>query len=158
MRYTIRSWNIGMVIRRSVFLNCANKDIMFCWVPSHIGIRGNGKTDSVAKSALDFPHVMVGVPNTDYIYHINQYILSTWHEDWNGAVVNKLHSVKPVLGDWQSSHRQYRKDEGVLCHTHLTHSYILRKDHPSQCELCQCNLTVRHILVKKGRIYSVKEM
>ena len=74
-------------------------------------------------------------------------------DDLNGAVANKLHSVKPVLGDWQSSYRRCRKDEVVLCrarigHTHLTHSYILRKDLPPQCEYCQCILTVRHILVE----------
>ena len=61
--------------------------------------------------------------------------------------------LKPVLGDWQSSYRRCRKDEVVLCHarighTHLTHSYILRKDPPPQCEHCQCILTVRHILVE----------
>ena len=33
-------------------------------------------------------------------------------------------------------------------HTHLTHSYILKKDPPPLCEDCQCNLTVRHILVE----------
>ena len=33
-------------------------------------------------------------------------------------------------------------------HTHLTHSYILRKDPPPLCEHCQCILTVRHILVE----------
>ena len=59
--------------------------------------------DSAAKSALDFPRVKVGVPNTDFKHHINQYILSTWQDDWNGVVTNRLHSVKPVLGDWQSS-------------------------------------------------------
>ena len=32
--------------------------------------------------------------------------------------------------------------------THLTHSYILRKDPPPQCDHCQCILTVRHILVE----------
>ena len=82
-------------------------------------------------------------------------------DDWNGhydyhdygAVASKLHSVKPVLGDWQSSYRRCRKDEVVLCrarigHTHLTHSYIFRKDPPPQCEHCQCILTVPHILVE----------
>ena len=54
---------------------------------------------------------------------------------------------------WQSSYRWCRKGEVVLCHahighTHLTHSYILRKDPPPQCEHCQCILTVRHILVE----------
>ena len=101
----------------------------------------------------DAPPAQVGVPYNDFKHCINQYILSTWQDDWNGAVANKLHSVKPVLGDWQSSYRRCRKDEVVLCrarigHTHLTHSYILRKNPPPLCERCQCILTVRHILVE----------
>ena len=93
---------IGMVIRKCVFLNFANKDIIFCWVPSHNGIRGNKKADSATKSALDLPRVKVGVPNSDFKHHINQYILSTWQDDWNGAFGKKLHFVKPVQGYWQS--------------------------------------------------------
>ena len=73
--------------------------ITFCWVPSHVGIRSIEKADTAAKSALDFPRVKVGVPNTDFKHHINQNILSTWQYDWNGAVVNKFNSVKPVLGE-----------------------------------------------------------
>ena len=92
---------IGMVIRKCVFLNLANKDIIFCWIPSHTRIRGNEKADS-AKSALELPHVKVGVPYTDCI---SQYISSTWQ----GAVANKLHFVKPVMGDWQSSFMRCRK-------------------------------------------------
>ena len=144
---------IGMAILKCVFLNIANKDIILCWVPSHVGIRGNEKADSAAKSALDLPHAQVGVPYTDFKLLISQYIFSTWQDDWNGAVANRLHSVKPVLGDWQSSYRRCRKDEVVLCrarigHTYMTHSYILKKDPPPQCEHCQCILTVRHILVE----------
>ena len=119
------------------------KDIIFCWVPSHIGIRGNERADSAAKSALDLPHANVGVHCNDFKPCISQYILSTWQDDWNGAVANKLHSVKPVLRDWQSSYRRCRKNE-----VHLTHSYILKKDPPPLCEHCQCILTVHHILVE----------
>ena len=141
---------IGMTIRKYVFLSIAKKDIVFCWVPSHTGIKGNEKADSAAK---DLPRAKVAVPYTDFKHYISQYIFSTWQDHWNGAVVNKLHSVKPVLGDWQSSYRRCRKDEVVLCrvrigHTHLIHSYILRKDSPPLCEHCQCIMTVRHILVE----------
>ena len=151
---------IGMVIRKCVFLNIAKKDIVFCWVPSHTGIRGNEKADSAAKSALDLPRTKVGVPYNDFKHCINQYIFFTWQDDWNGALMNKLHSVKPVLGDWHSSYRRCRKDEVVLCrarigHTYLTHSYILRKDPPPLCEHCQWSAI---ILLKKGKIYLVEEM
>ena len=117
-------------------MNIAKKDIVFCWVPSHTGIRGNEKADFAAKTALDLPRAKVGVPYTDFKYLIGQYIFSTWQDDWNGAVMNKLHSVKPVLGEWQSSYRRCRRDEVVLCRARIghTHSYILKKDHPPQCE------------------------
>ena len=95
---------------------------------------------------------LVSVPNTDFKHLISQYIFSTCQGDWNGEVMNKLHSVKPVLGNWQSSYRRCKEDEAGLCrarigHSHFTHSYILRKDHPPLCEHCQCILTVCHILV-----------
>ena len=76
---------IGMVIQKCFFYNFANKDIIFGWVTSHTVIRGNEKADSVAKSALDLLRVKVSVPYTDFKHHINQYILSTWQDDWSGA-------------------------------------------------------------------------
>ena len=96
---------------------------------------------------------MIGVPYNDFKDCNNQYILSTWQDDWNGAVINKLHSVKPFLGYWQTSYRQCKKDEIVLCrarigHTHLTNSYIFKNDPSPQCEHSQCILTVHNILVE----------
>ena len=61
--------------------------------------------------------------------HIHVYILSTWQNDRNGVVTNKLYSVKPVQGDWQSSYsagRTKKSCHACISHTHLTHSYILR--------------------------------
>ena len=142
-----------MVIRKCVFLIVPKNYIIFGSVPSHIRIRGYERADSAAKYSMDLPHVKVGVPYNEFKHCINQYILSTWQDEWNGSVANKLHFVKPILGDWQSSYRRCRKDEVVLCrtcigHTHLTYSYVLKKDPPHLCEQCQCILTVRHILVE----------
>ena len=126
---------IGMVIRKCVFLNIAKKDIVFCWLHSHTGIKGNEKADSAAKSALDLPHAKVGVPYIDFKHLISQYIFSTWQDNWKGAAMNKLHSVKPVLGDWQSSYRWCRKDEVVLCHARIGHNtfdpFIYLEERPS---------------------------
>ena len=44
-----------------LFKFCQKNHIIFCWVPSHIGIRGNA-----AKSALDLPYAKVGVPYNDF--------------------------------------------------------------------------------------------
>ena len=151
-------------------LNLNNKNIILYWVHSHTDIGSNQNADSAAMSALDLPYAKVGVPYTNFKHCVSQYIFSTWQGDWNGAAANMLHSVKPVLGNWQFSYRRCRKDEIILCrarigHTHLSHSYILSKDPPPQCEHCQCILTVRHILVecnhfaeKRGEIYLMGEM
>ena len=53
-------------------------------------------------SALDLPSVKVDILYTNFKHHISQHILSTWQDDCNGAVVNKLHSVPPVLEDIDS--------------------------------------------------------
>ena len=121
------------------------------------GIRGNERADSAAKSALDLPLATIGVPYNDFKHCINQYIISTSQDDWNVAVANKLHSVKPVVGDWQYSYRRCRKDKVVLClYRNVTHSYILKKDSPPQCEHCQCILTVRYILVECNHLAGTK--
>ena len=88
-----------------------------------------GRLDSIPtstkrKSALDLPRAKVGVPYTGFKHLISQYIVSTWQGDWNSAVVNKLHSVKPVLGDWQSSYRRCRKDEVVSFRARIGHTYL----------------------------------
>ena len=45
----------------------------------------------------------------------------------------------------------------VVClHRYMTHSYILKKDPPPQCEHCQCILTVRHILVECNHLAQTK--
>ena len=49
---------IGMVIRKCVFFNFYNKDIMFCWVRRHTGIGGTEKADSAAKSSLELPRLV----------------------------------------------------------------------------------------------------
>ena len=65
------------------------------------------------------------MPRSVYPVLILNIVSATWKDDLSGAVANKLYSVTPILGDWQSS---YRPDEVVLCrarigHIHLNHSY-----------------------------------
>ena len=48
-----------------------NKKVVLAWVPSHVGIRGNGKADELAKQALKFNVLDLKVPYTDLKVNVN---------------------------------------------------------------------------------------
>ncbi|GFV53256.1 probable RNA-directed DNA polymerase from transposon X-element [Trichonephila clavipes] len=73
-------------------------DIVFCWLPSHVGIIGNEQADSAAKSATT--HLPLAVPLSDMKRVIMHHIFNIWQESWSQQLDNKLHSVKPVIGAW----------------------------------------------------------
>ncbi|GFV38633.1 RNase H domain-containing protein [Trichonephila clavipes] len=73
-------------------------DIVFCWLPSHVGIIGNEQADSAAKSATT--HLPLAVPLSDMKRVIMHHIFKIWQESWSPQLDNKLHSVKPVIGAW----------------------------------------------------------
>ena len=106
--------------------NLTNNYIIFCWVSSHIGIRGTEKTNCTAKSTLELPRAKVGVPCIDFNHCISQYILSIWQNDRNGVVATKLRSdigSPPTDGAGRMKLK-------LSCVRHLTHLYMLKKDHP----------------------------
>ena len=112
-------------------LSWAHKTIHLCWIPSHIGIRGNEAADMAAKDSLNQDIIASQVPFTDLKCHINRFISTKWQERWSSCLDNKLFKIKPTLGVWPSGFRNSRKEEVVLSrlrigHTYFSHSYILR--------------------------------
>ena len=73
-----------------------------------------------------------------------------WQSDWNEHIYKKLHSVKPVLGEWLLALRSVRRDKIVLArlrigHTWLTHAYLLKGEEAPQCIPCFTQLSLQHI-------------
>ncbi len=88
--------------------------IHFCWIPSHVGIKGNDVADQGAKDATnDYPSFLT-VPYTDRRRHRNSFVRSKWQTLWDLAVNNKLHAIQPSLGRWPWSRRNARREEVVL--------------------------------------------
>jgi len=138
------------------------KDIQFCWVPSHMGIRGNEYADEVAKAALNDQPQNMALPYSDFRHIIHNYIRKQWINFWSLQVNNKLHLVKPTLGRSAWSSREKRREEIVLCririgHAYLTHRYLLAGDDPPECVSCQETLTVSHILVDCAEYSHIRE-
>ena len=125
--------------------------ITFIWVPSHIGIAGNTAADATAKSALSLRMSNVQVPHTDFKPLVSNYTHRRWQSSWNSETDNKLRKIQPTIKPVIFRHLP-RRDEIIIHrlrvgHTHLTHSYRLRKENPPECEFCHQPLTVEHILI-----------
>lgn len=75
-----------------------------------------------------------------------------WQHTWDAEVSNKLHLVKPYLGNWPPT-TKVRRTEVTLCrhrigHTYDTHSYLLTRGEPPVCVKCGGSLTVLHVLLE----------
>ena len=96
------------------------KEILFCWLPSHVGINGNEAADVKAKASLDLEISNFKLPCTDFKPFINRYILYKWQSSWDRATFNKLHKIKPVLGE-NTIYRSLRREEVVLTSTYRSY-------------------------------------
>ena len=139
------------VLERISHLSTDNR-FVFCWLPSHVGIKGNENADKSAKSALNLPISDFKVPYTDFKSSVLTHIQSSWQSQWDGDHFSKLHSVKPSLGEWYPSYRSVRQEEVIITrlrigHSRLTHSWLLAREDAPECIQCNELLTIKHILL-----------
>ena len=143
---------IQKLLEKQHYLSIYN-EIIYCWIPSHIGIPGNENVDLKAKESLNLHPTNFPIQFSNFKPFINRYILNNWQTSWNNSVGNKLYDIKPNIGSSQSVVRNIRLEEVVLAririgHTRITHSYLLNREEPPQCVGCDKPFTVRHILLE----------
>jgi ribonuclease HI len=150
---------------------CEDAEVMFCWLPSHIGIVGNEKADRAAKAALLGSIEPVKIPVSDFKPFIDSFVHDVWQRSWSRPenANNKLFEIKPILSENVASNMS-RREEVVLTrlrigHSYLTHSFLLRKEAHPLCMYCGEPLTIKHILLScqvsehiRRRFYSVNNL
>ncbi|GBN55052.1 hypothetical protein AVEN_204334-1 [Araneus ventricosus] len=80
------------------FLRNKGFNIIFCWVPSHVGISGNETADAIAKFASAF--LPRALPYVDIKKFFVSRLFSVWQQKWDILTNTKLHFVKPSIGLW----------------------------------------------------------
>ena len=65
---------VQTILRFLVFLHTIHKTVIFCWLPSHMGISGNERAASAAKAALQKVVSECLISYTDAYQYISQYV------------------------------------------------------------------------------------
>lgn len=127
--------------------------IKFLWAPSHIGISGNEKADRLAKDAVTSPesvevHTMV---HNDLKPHFKDKVSNIWQLKWDNYN-SKLSEVKPTIKPWKCIPGK-RFEQVILTrlrlgHTRLTHEHLLSRNAIPNCEACNTEVTVKHLLLE----------
>ena len=140
-------------------LKAKGNTIKFCWIPSHVGIRGNEIADRRAKQALDQVRpVHFKFPHTDYKKVIRDFIKTKWQKHWDkkhGDRPNKLHEIMSEIKPFHT-YNLNRKEEIIIHririgHTRLSHKYLmedpLKREPP--CNYCYDEqLSIKHIMIE----------
>jgi len=150
------------ILKEYTHLSNGGKSVTFCWIPSHVGIRGNENADTAAKAGLDEPITDMKFPVSDLLTFVNQLCTREWQNLWSQCTSNKLYSVQPVIGHHTKISSLSHHDRVVINHlrvghTRLTNSYLLKGENQPECQACQSALTVKHILIDCTHLSAVHQ-
>ena len=63
------------------------KEVVFIWVPGHVGIRGNDAADRAAKETLEKVPIDDLMPFSDLKPLTDKYIHQVWQKEWDEALL-----------------------------------------------------------------------
>ena len=130
----------------------SSKSVIYCWIPSHIGIHGNEKVDKSAKESLDLEVTDFKIPFNNFKPFINKYVCDKWQTLWDETPFNKMKEIEPIVNHHRLVPKLSRREEIVLArlrigHTRVTHSCLLNRKERPYCIGCDTPFTVRHFLL-----------
>ena len=92
----------------------SSKSVIYCWIPSHIGIYGNEKVDKSAKESLNLEVTDFKIPFNNFKPFINKYVSDKWQTLWDETPFNKLKEIEPIVNHHRLIPKLSRREEIVL--------------------------------------------
>ncbi|GBN29075.1 hypothetical protein AVEN_211385-1, partial [Araneus ventricosus] len=124
-------------------LQARDFQILFCWLPGHVGIQGNELADAAAKTATT--SWQQPLPYADIKKFISHHVHNLWQVSWDLQISNKLHSIKPRITLWPAlpvRELDVRMTRLRIGHTRFTHKYLLFGERVPRCKRSQCIVVV----------------
>ncbi|GBN16390.1 hypothetical protein AVEN_231930-1 [Araneus ventricosus] len=148
--YDTQMHSVGLEILSILqFLRNKSFNIIFCCVPSHVGISGNETADAIAKFASAF--LPRALPYVDVKKFFVSRLFSLWQQKWDILTNNKLHSVKPSIGLWPIlpiREVDVKVTRLRIGHARFSYKHLIFGERAPVCPTCHQNFTVHHILIE----------
>ena len=147
------------------FIQSIPKTVHLCWIPGHVGIRGNEAADKAAKDALEISEDDIRVtkiPHSDFRPFVRKYCYDLWQTWWDRGA-SSMYPTHPVLPYKFTTACLTRNEEWVytrahIGHTRLTHGHRLNPGETApECEDCEEPLTMNHILIECPALDEIRE-
>ncbi|XP_078051398.1 uncharacterized protein LOC144477544 [Augochlora pura] len=131
------------------------KKIILAWIPSHVGIFGNNQADTAAKEAttLSPPRITHKTTPADLQKVFKKRLLSHWNNEWKHfARPHALEVHEGFLKEISITANLNRQQQVAINririgHSKLTHSFLISKTSPPLCDICNSQITIKHILL-----------
>lgn len=129
--------------------------VEFCWVPAHIGVKGNEIADHIAKDTIGKEHIDIHIPlgKGEAKALIKTEIMKRWQKEWETEPKGRqfFHVQSHVWGKRITSMGFNRHEEVVYTRLRLGHTglnatlHILGKS-DGLCQECRVKEDVEHVL------------
>ena len=124
---------------------CERADIVFCWLPSYIGIAGNGEADKAAKDAYYLKFYLL--KSLLVILYRLLIVLFMMYGKEPSNEENKLFAIKPNISEWLPGSRSNRREEIILARSRIGHTHMTGEELP-ECIPCNTTLSVKHLMIE----------
>ena len=130
----LKLYIIEEIICKLMSLEASGFDIHLCWLPGHVGIRGNERANRAAKMARRTDMQPCLIPPSDFKPIIHKHITAIWQSTWDESPLNKLHEITPIVNEPCTHHLSTRRDQSVVNRCRIGHSRQKTFVHPG-CRL-----------------------
>ena len=158
---------IQQILKEYCYLS-VSKEIVFCWLPSRVSVRGGELADLEAESALSLVMAGFRIPHSNFGSGIRQCINSGCRSVWETRTQSGLNEVESDFGSKCTFSSLSRGEQAGITRCRLgragiAHSYILENEQAPFCVPCNELFAVKHFLVTcaefdyiRTRCFSVK--
>jgi hypothetical protein len=121
------------------------------WVQSQMGITGNDRADKAAKDALDQNVVTtIKVVKSDYCNWVKEKSSQGWQNERRSSA-NSMVTIKPHVDRYKNTEGLPQRQQMAvsrlrMSYTNITHGYKIRDEIKPQCEKCDQEVTVEHLI------------